>query len=166
MSMIGNYMRVSNDELEEFLADSSKLENRVYESEEPDPNLIDVDKAWDAIFYLLTGKTLATSQEAAPPLAWISFPPNEIDPEQDMGYGPACYTTQEQTKELSEALGKINTEQFASSYDGKRMMELGIYPEIWDGDDGLEYVTDYFADLKKFYKIAAANNQAVIIFIN
>lgn len=167
MSMIGNYFRVSQEELDEFLKDSSKLEERVYnESEEADPNLLDVDKAWDGIFYLLTGKTLDTFDQAPPPLLWVSFPPNEIDPDLDMGYGPAAYTTPEQTKELNEALNNITNEQFKNRYNGKLMMELNIYPQVWEGNDGLDYLSDYFTELKAFYNSAAENNQAVIIFIN
>lgn len=167
MGMIGNYLRVSEDELKDFLKDSNKLEERVYnESEEPDPHLIDIDKAWDGIFYLLTGKTLSSYNEAITPLAWISFPTNEIDPDQDMGYGPACYTTPEQTRELSAALNSISEEEFKSKYDGKLMMQLDIYPQVWDGDDGLDYLVGYFSELKTFYQTAAENNEAVIVFIN
>jgi Domain of unknown function (DUF1877) len=167
MGMIGNYLRVSEEELKEFLNDSSKLDERVFnESDEADPNLIDIDKAWDGIFYLLTGKTLDTYSEATLPLLWISFPPNEIDPDLDMGYGPACYTTPEQTKELSAVLNTITIEEFKSRYNGKLMMELDIYPQVWENEEGLDYLVEYFTELKTFYKTAVENNQAVIVFIN
>jgi len=167
MSMIGNYLRVTKEELEEYLAYSSKLENRVYNESDPaDKNLIDVDKSWEGLFFLLTGKSLSTADEAATPLVWILTPPNEIDPEQDMGYGPATYTTIEQTKEISHALNKISGDELRAKYDGQLMMELGIYPEIWNGTESLDYLIEYFNLVRNFYSKAAAQNQAVIIFMN
>ena len=167
MGMIGNYLRVTKNELEEYLADSSKLEERVYDDENHnDKNLIDVDKSWEGLFFLLTGKSLATADEASPPLVWTLTPPNEIDSEQDMGYGPATYTTIEQTKEISSALNKISADELRAKYDGKLMMEMGIYPEGWDNNESLEYLIENFNSIKDFYNRAAVDNQAVIIFIN
>ena len=153
MGMVGNYLRVSQSELEEFLNDSSKLEDRVYsESGMAVSNLIDVDKAWDGIFYLLTGKTIHTVAEAAEPFVWISYAPNEIDSEQDMGYGPACYTTVAQTKQLNDSIQKITDEELKNKYDGKQMIQLGIYPQIWANEESRDYLFQYFNELKAFYQ--------------
>jgi hypothetical protein len=167
MGMKGNYLRVSKKELEEYINDSRKLEERVYsEKKQEDKNLIDVDKCWEGIFYALTGETVDTAREARPPLAWTLLPPQEVDPNQDMGYGPATYTTIEQTKEISDALSKITAEELESKYDGKRMDELNIYPEGWDDDESLPYLVEYFTLLKNFYTKASDENQAVIVFVN
>jgi hypothetical protein len=167
MGMIGNYLRVSKDELEEYLNDSSKLEDRVYsEKNYPDKNLMDVDKSWEGIFYLLNGQALATSDEAAPPLSWTLLAPQEIDPNQDLGYGPATYTTIDQTREVSAALNGISADELKAKYDGKIMNELGIYPEVWDNNESLEYLIDNYTSLKDFYYHAVKDSQAVIIFIN
>ena len=167
MGMIGNYLRVTKDELENYLADSSLLEDRVYDDENHnDINLIDVDKSWEGLFFLLTGKSLATAEEASTPLLWTLTPPQEIDTDQDMGYGPATYTTIEQTKEVNDALNKISVDELRNKYNGKLMKEMGIYPEIWDNNESLEYLIEHFNTVKEFYNKAAAGNQAVIIFIN
>ena len=167
MGMIGNYLRVSNEELEAYLSDSSKLEKRVYNGNgQDDPSLLDVDKSWEALFFLLTGQALATSDEARPPFSWVLLPPNEIDPDQDMGYGPATYTTAEQTKELSAAINNISSEEIKGRYDGDRMNDMGIYPEVWTEDISKKYLFDEFNSLKDFFTEAANNNQAVIVFIN
>ena len=167
MGMIGNYLRVTKDELENYLADSSLLEDRVYDDENHnDKNLIDVDKSWEGLFFLVTGKSLATAEEALAPLLWILTPQQEIDPDQDMGYGPATYTTIEQTKEVNNALNKITVDELRKKYNGKLMMEMGIYPEVWDDNESLEYLIENFNTLKDFYDKASALNQAVIIFIN
>lgn len=165
--MIGNYLRVTRAELEAYLADSSKLEDRIYNEANPvDSNLIDVDKSWEGLFFLLTGKSLATADEASTPLVWTLVAPNYIDPDQEIGYGPAAYTTVEQTKEVSQALDKISADDLRSNYNGKTMMEMGIYPEVWGDTESLEYLLDNFHLLRDFYAKAALENQAVIMFIN
>jgi hypothetical protein len=167
MGMIGNYLRVTKDELENYLADSTLLENRVYDDETlNDKNLIDIDKSWEGLFFLLTGKALAKAEDASIPLLWILTPPQEIDPDQDMGYGPATYTTIEQTKEVNNALNKVSVDELKDKYNGKLMMEMGIYPEVWDDDESLEYLIENFNTMRDFYNKAVADNQAVIIFIN
>ena len=167
MSMIGNYLRVTNEELTEYLGDSSRLERRVYdEGSVGDPNHLDIDKSWEGIFFLLTGQSLATSDEANPPFSWILLGPKEIDSEQDMGYGPATYTTPEQTKELSAAINKLTLDEIKSRFKGEVMNEMGIYPVIWSQAETREYLFDHFNLLKDFYTVASTNNQAVIIFIN
>lgn len=167
MGMIGNYLRVTEEELEDYLGDSSKLEERVYNDENPDDqNFIDVDKSWEGLFFMLTGQSLATSDEASAPLLWTLVPPQEIDPDQDMGYGPATYTTVDQTKEVSAGLNKISLDEFKSRYNGKLMMEMGIYPEVWDEPECLDYLVEYFVLVKDFYNKATEDNQAVIVFIN
>jgi hypothetical protein len=166
MGMIGNYLRVTKDELQSYLSDSNLLNNRIYDHEnQNDKNLIDVDKSWEGLFFLLTGKSLATFEEASTPLLWILIPPQEIDSDQDMGYGPATYTTIEQTKELNNALNTISIDEIRDKYNGNLMMEMGIYPEAWDNDESLEYLVESFNTVKDFYNKAAADNQAVIIFL-
>ena len=165
--MIGNLYRVTSKELEEILKDSSLLEDKVY-SEESDSlnNLLDLDKSWEGIFFLLTGYGIAEIDEAKAPLSWSVFGEQIIDEEQDMGYGPANYIDSSQVNELNKALDKISTESLAKKYDAKKMMELGIYPEVWEEKESFDYLMDYFEQLKEFYKVAEKENNAVISFIN
>ncbi len=167
MGMIGNYLRVSRKELEEYLNDSSKLDDRLYaEGNTEDPSLIDVDKSWEAIFFLLTGESVASLDQPKPPLSWMLQAPNEIDPDQDMGYGPATYTTPEQTKELSDAFNAISQDELTKRYNGDKMNGMGIYPEIWHENISREYAFDNLSTLKDFYNKASVNSEAVIVFIN
>ena len=160
-------MRVTGEELSDYLSDSSLLEERVYEDDNQDSkDHMDVDQWWHGLFFLLTGKAYATEGDAANPLIWTLTAPQQIDPDQDMGYGPATYTTIEQTKDVSDALNEISEDELTSRYNGELMMEMGIYPEVWDDMDSLEYLIETFNSLKDFYSSAAAENKAVIIFIN
>lgn len=168
MSMIGNYIRVSQEELDSYFADSSLLEARAYpEHYTQDESMIDIEKSWEGIYYLLTGQTMASTDEAVPPLSHIFNPNQMIDEEQDMGYGPAMFATIAQVNDINNRLQQISTEDFASAFNGSKMNELEIYPSgIWDNEDTKDYLIEHFELLKKFYNSAADNKEAVIFFIS
>jgi hypothetical protein len=164
--MVGNLLRVTQEELDAILADSSILEARIYAEVAGEyPELVYLDKTWEGILYLLTGKSLAELEDAHPPLIWALFSGQLIDEEQDMGYDPAQYVTVEQVKQIDQALSYITSEELKNRYDGKQMKEKGIYPGIWEEND-LDYVRDYFTAMKGFYRQAAQQNKAVITYFN
>ena len=166
MGMIGNFLRVSSAELEEYLKDSSLLENRIYdeECEDEDPNMIDIDKSWDGIIFLLTGQSFENSDH---PLTRVLFSGQVIDKEQDLGYGPGQYLTPEQVNELNEEISKISLKELSKKYDAKRMTELEIYPSPWeDNTEEVDYLTGHFKTIKELYAEASKNGEAIITFIN
>ena len=163
--MIGNLLRVKLTDLEAYLIDSSLLEDFIYNDDEADQtNLIDIDKAWEGILYLLTGQSLA---EVNHPLAAVLFSGQLIDDEQDLGYGPANYLTAEEVSLLNEQIFKITATDLKARFNPSEMNQLGIYPEGWDeGDESFDYLYEYFCALQQFYAQAAANREAVITFLN
>jgi hypothetical protein len=55
MGMIGNVIRVSQEELNSFLNNSETLENKVYADDNYEAEwFLDLDKSWDGINYILT----------------------------------------------------------------------------------------------------------------
>jgi hypothetical protein len=168
MSMIGIFLRVTNEQLEGFLENSSLLEEYI-DSEEMDDNetKLDVDKAWDGINFILTDNGLQTIEEADSPLSSIIFSSQIVDEEQDLGYGPAQYLTPEQVIEVSEALTKISREEFRKNYDHVKMNKQGVYPQAWsDDEDERDYLANYFQDIKAFYAKAVQEGQAIITYIS
>ena len=164
MSMIGNLMRVSYSELEEYLKESSLFEKRLDEAlENDDPNMIDIDKSWDGINFLLTGSIVGDSDN---PLEKVLFSMQYIDVNQDLGYGPANYVTPSQVKELNEIISKISSEDLSKKYDSKKMAELELYPNAWDELDMQSYLMDNFKSVQDIYAIAAKNDQAIITFLS
>lgn len=166
MSMIGNLLRVTQAELEDYLNDSSLLEDRLYgENEEPDyQNPDDIDKAWDGILFLLTGDGISNIVH---PLAKVLFSGQLIDENQDLGYGPAHYLTPEQVIDLNNQISTITVNDLKLKFDPEKMTELGIYPEIWgEGDDAFDYVADNFLVVQKMYAEAVKNGEAMITFLN
>lgn len=165
MSMVGNLLRVSENELEAYIKDSKALENRIYNEEDSkDPNLVDIEKAWAGILYLLTNQNI---DELDHPLASVFFSGQLIDEDQDLGYGPANYLSPKQVSDLNSQISKISTEDLKKNFDSKKMTELEIYPTIWDeGEDAFEYLSEYFKVLQRVYSEATKNDEAIITFIN
>jgi Domain of unknown function (DUF1877) len=99
-------------------------------------------------------------------LAKVLFSGQIIDEEQDLGYGPRQYLTPEQVKGLNEQISKISIEELAKRYDPKKMTELEVYPNIWENEDVVNYLTEYFQTIKEVYAEASKNEEAIITFIN
>lgn len=164
MSMIGNLLRVTDAELQTYLADSTRLANRLYQDTGTDQALVDIDKTWDGIMFLLTQDKLS---ESSHPLAHVLLSGQLVDEAQDLGYGPAHYLTAAQVAELQPQLAAITPAELKRRFDPAKMTALGIYPGIWDeGDAAFEYVATGFATVQELYAEAARRGEALITFIS
>jgi hypothetical protein len=165
MGMIGNLLRVTKNELDNYLNDSSLLEKNIYREDTENLKLVDIEKAWDGIIFLLTGNGISVSFDE--PLAKVLFSGQLIDENQNLGYGPAHYLTPEQVVDLNAQVAKITIADLKQKFDPQRMMEEDIYPEIWDeGEEAFDYLSVYFLSLQKVYSDAAKNGEAIVTFIN
>ena len=163
MSMIGYLMRVTQSELDEFLNDSSLLETKIEEVIDSD-QIVDIDKSWDGIVYLLTGAGVATAEG---PLLKVLFSGQLIDAEQDLGYGPAHYLTASQVSLLSDEISRISAEDLRLRFNAEEMNRLEVYPAIWDDDkDTFTYLADNFESVKAVYADAAERGEAIITFLS
>jgi len=146
------------------------LENKVYETNSYNQEwYLDLDKSWEAIHYLLSGKSVAETEmdDSQPTLLEVVLFNNQlVDEGQDLGYGPAFYLTSEQVLEIDEELQKLDLAALDSKYDGSEMNERGIYPEIWDESESKSFVLDSLNELIAFYKSAADKNECIIMFIS
>jgi hypothetical protein len=164
MSMIANLLRVTGSELDAYLNDSSLLESRLseIESNADEQKLVDIDKSWEGIIFLLTGQRFATDH----PLVRVLFSGQLIDEEQDLGYGPAHYLTSEEVVSINEEISALTGDWLKEGFDAERMMQLEVYPAIWKDDDAFEYLADGFSTLRQTYAEAAKNGEAVITFLS
>ncbi len=72
MSMNGYLLGLTPAELEEILADSEVLEQKLSAPDDSEPDgLLDIGKTWEAIFYLLNGYPMSELEKAQPPMSWI-----------------------------------------------------------------------------------------------
>jgi hypothetical protein len=158
--MIGNFLAVTQEELDQLYSSPSKLPVFLYEERQKD--ILDVDKSWHAIHYTLTGNSFGGDA----PLANVVFGVTPIG-EEDLGYGPALGTDSVAVKAIAKALDEITETQFKEKFDVYALATAEIYPQIWDeGDEALDYVVSYFTELREFYREAAEEDLAIVTFIN
>ena len=148
--MIGNFCLVPDDQLGGLLADPTTIHgflDKVYEQETGD--LVDIDKAWHCLHFLLTG----TAWEGDPPLNFIVAGGKEVG-EEDVGYGPARAFTSVEVRRIADALGRIDRSQLIAGFSGKSMNDLEIYPAMgWQdidpsSEESFGYFTGAFDTLK------------------
>lgn len=122
--------------------------------------VIDLDKAWHGVHYLLTGTGSDASSELG--LAVLGGEPVG----DDVGYGPVRLLSPQQVGVVSAALGRLDGELVRSRFQTDRMRERGIYPDIWDEPGVLDdYLLPGLDDLVAFYVAAAAAGEAVLLAI-
>jgi hypothetical protein len=164
MSMIGNYRRLSEEDLDEILQEPESILNALYpeDSDIPDGSQLDIDKAWHLIHFLLTGEPW----EGAEPLCNAVLGGAEID-EEDVGYGPARYLTSTEVNAVATALASISPEELWTRFDLAKVHEADIYPSSWEGNDSdRDYILSYFNDLKAFFTTAQQQHDCMILYLN
>ncbi len=125
---------------------------------------IDLDKAWHAIHYLLTG----TEWEGDPPLSYI-LNGGEVVGDVDVGYGPAHVLRPAEVRAFDAALSEISSENMRQRFNPQAMMAAKIYPTIWDRDpeedDTLGYVLEYYETLKAFVHNVSEKGKGILIYL-
>jgi len=170
MSMIGNFRLARSEDIARLLDDPEQIEAFLFgeldENEDgPDPGgMLDVDKAWHGIHFLLTG----TAWEGEPPLDFIVRGGRQIG-DVDVGYGPARAFTNEELRDIGRAIQPISLDTLRSRFDAARMKALKIYPDIWDrdsaSDDTLGYLISYYEMLQPFIIKGAADGFGMIVYL-
>lgn len=161
--MVACLMRVNKETLDLFREDSSEIGNWIYSEEalSDGSELIDIDKSWEAIMYLLSPE-----DRHAGPLSKVIFSGKLLDEEMDMGYGPAHYHSVEEVAAFHEKLSQIDTEHLLARFDADRMNAEGIYPTWSGGEEDREYIAENFTEVKRLYAEAAANSQAIVSYLS
>ena len=167
MSMIGNYRRITIDELALLRQHPETISIFLYSKTSAQlahDRVLDIDKTWHTIHFLLTGQ----AWEGEPPLYNVVFGGTPLG-DQDVGYGPARFLLPAQVRETAVALAAIPFSSLQQRFDLNRLAAADIYPSIWedtDRDDELLYLQPYYQALVQFFEQAAQNNDAILLFIN
>jgi hypothetical protein len=130
------------------------------EGEEGD--LIDFDKAWDALHFMLTGEPWSTEG----PLAIMFYQGEEIGPND--GYGPARFIPKEVMSSFNTAMKNLSDEDIAKRYDPNAMDEAQLYASYIfaeEGDEALDYVMQGVPQLRTFAGKCAATNSGALVGI-
>jgi hypothetical protein len=160
MSMIGHFLAVTPQELDALVADPTRFLEFVHETRAGE--ILDIDKAWQAIHFTLTGEPFG----GEPPLANVIFGVRPIEGT-DVGVGPALGTPAPEVRKIASAVGDISEADFRARLDPAALQQADIYQPIWgDGDEALDYVVENFKAVQRFYAQAAEKKLAVITFIS
>jgi uncharacterized protein DUF1877 len=164
MSMIGNYLRITEVQLSRLLEDPSTIVDVLYpddgQGDHAPTRHLDIEKSWHAIQFLLTGDPWS----GEPPLQNAVMGGRELG-EEDVGYGPARYLSAAEVAAVAAALAGISGEELWSRFDEGGFARAEIYPQRWSYD-GKEYVLAHYEALREFFKDAAAAQDAMLLYLN
>jgi len=123
----------------------------------------DVDKAWHAVHFTLTGDTDST----AGLLGQVVLGGVEFGDE--VGYGPARWLPAPAVSDVASALAKLTPEEFERRVDFAALLRNDIYPSIWDRDpvaeELMEYVCGGYGRIRDGYIAAASAGHGFIIHL-
>ena len=117
-------------------------------------------KSWHCLHYLLTGKSWETG---ASPLGKAILGGRELpDINQVMGYGPARYLLPGEVSQVAHALANFAISEALEAYDRERAETLKVYVPHHQPDE----LREMFNQLRDFYDTAAAQNEAMLLWIH
>lgn len=154
MSMIGMYARVTPARLAELRSSPDDVWD-VFDSEDA----LDVDKAWHAIHFTLTGDAWGGDwPEVAAVLGGEPLGP-------EGGYGPARVLTPEQVEAVSAALQAVLPSDLEQRLDFTAMGASGVYPAFVGGPEDVAYITTHYAALRRYFDEAESAGDAMLLAI-
>ena len=167
MGLIANYNCISDESLKELkgLGSSKKdLFETVEEWSDEDELLLDIDKMWDVLHFVLTG--VSTDHRIADnPLSQAVLGITAVEELSDY----LAYTEHDKLADIVAALEQFDMEEALESFDMAACKEAELYPDIWDYDEEEEEIKDEllhdFEQMKRFYKQVLEANGHVLVSI-
>jgi hypothetical protein len=166
MSMIGEYLRVTTEELERAVKDpkwaldlAEKIQD-AQEENEPTPGegrRFSTYKTWDLLGFLLRRSAFPVD---------VVHGEEPIPDADDWGYGPPQYLTPNRVRLAAETLGQMTYDQLIRNVDHSELAQAEIYPQNWDSRASLEWARDLFNPLTTFFRAAASADQAMLIWLD
>ena len=162
MGMIANYQPTTDIELEKIMC----LDDVEELQESEDIEICDIDKMWDALHFLLTGKSASEPIEdnliSEAIVGQFNISGEEIE---EFISG----TKTDRVKEIAKALQELDFETYIDKFDMRAFRQNHIYPDIWGYEDEADLIKDdlrnSFENLKKFYEKMAEQERAVLVSI-
>ena len=160
MGMIANYQYINDEQLnclKNFDCERNDVLDEVEEMNEESEMLLDIDKMWDVLHFVLTGVSSCEAVVGVRPLEG-----------QD---GFIAYTEKERVAEILAALEAFDMEQAMATFSMDACKKAELYPDIWDYDDEEEVaelkeeISDCFQNMKDFYREVMEVNGHVMVTI-
>ena len=128
------------------------------------PRILDVDKAWDGMNFLLS----AAGEDAEFPYTFINAGGVELDgTETDWGYGPPRSFDSGEVQEIARMMKDLDVNALFEQADPEELEAADVYCFSMDEpkEESVGYFTHYLAELKTFIRDAAAENRALILYM-
>lgn len=159
MGMRANYQSTTDIKLEKFTC----LDNVEEAQEDDNVEICDIDKMWDALHFLLTGKSASELIEDDVISEAIVGQFNIYEEDYIAG------TKSDRVQEIAKALQEIDFETYLQGFEMSAFRQNEIYPDIWEyeeeADEIKDELRDSFENLKKFYEKMAQQGCAVVVSI-
>ena len=154
MGLIANYSCLSDVNLKELKSMGSEEEEileSVEEWNDDDELLLDIDKMWDVLHFVLTGVG-TDHKDDNNPLSQAVLGITAVEEISDY----LAYTEHDKLADIVAALERFDMEEALESFDMAACKEAELYPNIWDYDEEEEEIRDEllhdFEQMKVFYK--------------
>ena len=160
MGMTGNYFRTDESTVDEIRRGVLELADVVDADED---HVLDVDRAWHAIQFTLTGA--ASGGDSDNVFSRLVLSGNTLFDDDDEF--SARLIAPGDVKELAAALEDLTWEDVRGRFNVSDMLDQDIYPvtEEENEEEFFDYVWSYLSDMKDFFDDAAAEDQAVIFYM-
>ena len=154
MGMIANYQYLSDNELSQIKRYSCQEEDLldiVDDYPEGNDTLIDIDKMWDALLFVMTGFSSSEFLDDDPLReAVLGVTPLENVSEY------IAYTENSKIAEIVQALENFDMDRALADFSMEACKKADLYPDIWDYLEEEEEIKDdirtSFVKMKDFYK--------------
>ena len=167
MGMIANYQYLPDNELEQIKALSNQEDDLLdfaEDSADTHDILIDIDKMWDALVFVMTGFSSSEFLDDSPLREAVLG----VTPLEDVSEYIA-YTEKSRIAAISQALEEFDMDKALKDFSMEACKKADLYPDIWDYLEEEEEIKDdiltCFVNMKEFYKNILELNGNVLVTI-
>jgi len=161
MGMIANYQYLPDNELEQIKALSNQEDDLLdfaEDSADTHDILIDIDKMWDALLFVMTGFSSSEFLDDNPLMTPLEDVSEYI-----------AYTEKSRIAAISQALEEFDMDKALKDFSMEACKKADLYPDIWDYLEEEEEIKDdiltCFVKMKDFYKEILNHKGNVLVTI-
>ena len=167
MGMIANYQYLPDDELEQIKGLSNQEDDLLDFAEDSADShdiLLDIDKMWDALVFVMTGFSSSEFLDDNPLREAVLG----VTPLEDVSEYIA-YTEKSRIAAISQALEEFDMDKALKNFSMGACKKADLYPNIWDYLEEEEEIKDEirisFVNMKEFYKEILNHKGNVLVTI-
>ena len=154
MGMIANYQYLSDNKLSQikrYSCQEEDLLDLVEDYPEENDTLIDIDKMWDALLFVMTGFSSSEFMDDDP-LREAVLGVTSLENVSEY----IAYTEHSKIAEIVQALENFDMDRALANFSMEACKKADLYPDIWDYLDEEEEIKDdirtCFVKMTDFYK--------------